>query len=88
MCVAGSLTGVLAGAVHGGHPGALLAGGRLPQGQVDDVDQSKLLVVSQHISIDVIIDAHRLCVLEECSVSVTGTHEVSESSQHNTSYLS
>lgn len=55
------LTGVLAGAVHGRHPGALLAGGRLPQGQVDDVDQSKLLVVPQHVGIDVIVDAHVLC---------------------------
>lgn len=39
------LTGVVAGAVHSSHPGALLAGGRLPQGQVDDVDQRELLVV-------------------------------------------
>lgn len=55
------LTGVLAGAVHSSHPGTLLTGGGLPQGQVDDVDQSKLLVVPQHVSIDVVIDAHALC---------------------------
>lgn len=55
------LTGVLAGAVHGRHPGALLAGGRLPQGQVDDVDQGKLLVVPQHVGVDVVVDAHGLC---------------------------
>lgn len=57
----GVLTGVLAGAVHGRHPGALLGGGGLPQGQVDDVDQSKLLVVPQHVGIDVVVDAHGLC---------------------------
>lgn len=57
----GVLTGVLAGAVHGRHPGALLGGGGLPQGQIDDVDQSKLLVVPQHIGIDVVVDAHGLC---------------------------
>lgn len=55
------LTGVLAGAVHGRHPGALLTSGALPQGQVDDVDHGKLLVVPQHISINVIIDTHGLC---------------------------
>lgn len=55
------LTGVLAGAVHGRHPGALLTGGRLLQGQVDDVDQSKLLVVPQHVGIDVVVDTHVLC---------------------------
>lgn len=56
------LTGVLAGAVHSRHPGTLLSGGGLLHGHVDDVDQSELLVVPQHISIDVIIDAHALCV--------------------------
>ena len=56
-----SLTGVLAGAVHGSHPGTLLTGGGLLHGEVEDVDQSKLLVVPQHVSIDVIIDAHALC---------------------------
>lgn len=55
------LTGVLAGAVHGRHPGALLAGGAFPQGQVDDVDQGELLVVPQHVGIDVVIDTHGLC---------------------------
>ena len=56
-----NLTGVLAGAVHSSHPGALLTGGGLPQGQVDNIDQRKLLVVPQHISINVIIDSHVLC---------------------------
>lgn len=55
------LTGVLAGAVHSGHPGTLLAGCGLLQAKVDDVDQGKLLVVPQHVSINVIIDAHVLC---------------------------
>lgn len=59
--VSGVRTGVLASAVHGCHPGALLAGGRLLQGQVDDVDQSELLVVPQHVGIDVVVDAHVLC---------------------------
>ena len=55
------LTGVLAGAVHSGHPGTLLTGGGLLHGEVEDVDQSKLLVVPQHVGIDVIVDAHALC---------------------------
>lgn len=56
-----ALTGVLAGAVHSGHPGTLLTGRGLLHAIVDDVDQGKLLVVPQHVSIDVIIDAHALC---------------------------
>lgn len=68
-----ALTGVLAGVVHGRHPGALLTGGRLLQGQVDDVDQSKLLVVPQHVSIDVIVDAHVLCTQDNDTFNICPT---------------
>lgn len=59
------LTGVLAGAVHCGHPSALLTGGGLFQPVVNDVNQGKFLVVPQHIGIDVIIDAHVLCMIKD-----------------------
>lgn len=67
------LTGILAGAVHGCHPGALLAGGGLPQGQVDDVDQSKFLVVPQHVGIYVVVDAHVFCRREENTLNIRPT---------------
>lgn len=70
------LTGVLAGAVHGCHPGALLTGGGLLHGQVDDVDQSKLLVVPQHVGIDVVVDAHGLCTQDQGPRSTSGQQEV------------
>lgn len=55
------LTSILARVVHGRHPGALLTRGGLLQGIVDDVGQAVLLVVPQHISINIIIDTHALC---------------------------
>lgn len=67
------LTGILAGAVHGCHPGALLAGGGLLQGQVDDVDQSKLLVVPQHVGIDVVVDAHVFCRRDKNTLNIWPT---------------
>ena len=69
----GRLTGVLAGAVHGGHPGALLAGGGLLHAVVDEVDQGKLLVVPQHIGVDVVVDPHALCRME--GQKVKGRHD-------------
>lgn len=57
-----SLTGILAGAVHSGHPSTLLTGGGLFQPEVNYINQGKFLVVPQHVSIDVIIDAHVLCM--------------------------
>lgn len=64
------LTSVLAGAVHGGHPGALLAGGRLAHRQVDDVDHGELLVAPQHVGVDVVVHGHGLCGCQHKSFSV------------------
>lgn len=80
--VCGVLTGVLAGAVHGRHPGALLTGGRLLQGQVDDVDQSKLLVVPQHVGIDVVVDAHVLCTRDKDTLNICPTGGEKQSKQN------
>ena len=54
------LTGILAGTVHGSHPGALLTGSGLLHPKVDDVHQGELLVVPQHVRVDVIVDGHAL----------------------------
>lgn len=56
-----ALTSILAGVVHGRHPGTLLTRGGLLQGVVDDVGQAVFLVIPQHISINVIVDTHTLC---------------------------
>lgn len=64
------LTGILAGVVHGCHPGALLAGRGLLQGQVDDVDQRKLLVVPQHVGVNVVVDAHVFCARDENTLNI------------------
>ena len=55
-----ALTRVLAGVVHGRHPGALLTRGGFLQGVVDDVGQAVFLVIPQHISVNVIVDTHAL----------------------------
>lgn len=55
-----ALTRILAGVVHGRHPGALLTRGGFLQGVVDDVGQAVFLVIPQHISINVIVDTHAL----------------------------
>lgn len=76
------LTGVLAGVVHGRHPGALLAGGRLLEGQVEDVHQSKLLVVPQNVGVDVIVDPHVLCQEKQQNQNLwsSGVHGISRTS--------
>lgn len=56
-----ALTSILAGIVHGRHPGALFTRGGFLQGVVDDVGQAVFLVIPQHISINVIVDTHALC---------------------------